>query len=413
MIRQLTLATIFALITSAIIGCSQGSPVDVSPQAGEAISNAAEGHILWGYYQFAIDPVMGTVEVLPLRLAGVHMNVKQYVLPPNCSDCLIIQPTGPYKDNILPVDVSLKNPTALTGHDVRGILISNDAGLYLANPDNYTDLYDDGGAVTINPFKAYATGIPDRSFAPQALFPASYQIFLSSMGKVSLINYAIDASWPGRAKEPYRVEDPVLDGILDTNGTNDVTLSVDVLAAGNDVDEVLFDATNLGFTSPITMTNTGGNTWEVVFKNTELKPAGQYTCMIKASTASSPKYLYTYFNVTVVVPPTSLQNDVQPIFDNYCIDCHQSVSPPLGLDLSVGNAYSHTVNVASTEAPTFKRINPNNAQLSYLLAKIRGVHMNPPFNGSGGRMPLNGPPYLTMDEINTITMWVMQGANDN
>jgi len=413
MLKTIALSVILMSAALVLMSCSQASPVDVNLQQGLAYSDATDGHVLLAYYQFYMDPATGTVDVMPLRLVEMHKNVKPFLLPPSCSDCLIVQVTGPYKNNILPLNVSIKNPTALTGYDVRGILISNDEGAYLNNPDNYTDLFDDGGPITINPFMAYATAIPDRSFAPGVTHSAIYNIFLSKFGKVAVIDYAVDASWPTRAKEPYRIATPFTNGPLDSEGIKEVTLSVDVFAAGNDVDEVLLDASNLGFASLIPLSSAGGTKWETPIKNTNLKPVGAYKCMIKASTASSTKYLYNYFRVNIIEPPKSLNDDVQPIFDTYCTSCHGSAGPPLGLDLSEGNTWLNTVNVNSSQSTTTKRIFPGQPQQSYLVAKLKGIQENPPYNGSGDRMPKTGPPYLTEDEMNVITLWIQQGAANN
>ena len=263
-------------------------------------------------------------------------------------------------------------------------------------------------------FKAFAAQIPDRSFGPNLSYSAPYNIYLSGMGKVATINYAVDASYPGRAKEPYLITYPNMNGVLDSYGVNEVTLSVVVNAAGDDVDEVVLDASPLGLSSAIALTQIDAETWQTKFKNTELKPAGEYNCWIKASTSSSAQYLYMYFLIIIVqgTAPVSLSDDVQPLYNSYCISCHQSVSPPLDLDLSAGNAWSNTVEVDSVQCTT-KRIKPFFVFQSYVIAKVLGVHAFPPFNGSGDRMPKNGPPYLTDPEIQVINTWIEQGAQDN
>ena len=210
MFRMITLAAILAIGIFAILGCSQSSPVGVPTQPAFDRTSDWDDHALWGYYRFYLDPAGPTVEVEPLRQVAKHWNVKSFVLPPNCPDCVKVKPTGPYKNNILPITVTLKNPQQIAGYDVRGILISNDEGAYLANPDNYTDLFDDGGPITINPFKAYATIVPNRKFGPGESHEAAFTIYLEKFNKVAIIDYAIDANWPGRAKEPYLISYPFL-----------------------------------------------------------------------------------------------------------------------------------------------------------------------------------------------------------
>ncbi len=397
-----------------VLGCSQTSPVDIELQPAFERSNDLNGHVLWGYYQIYIDPAGPTVEVTPLRQVEKHFNVKPFVNPPKCYDCIQIQPTGPYQDHILPLNITLKNPELVTGYDVRGTLISDDTNAYLDNPDSYTDLFDNGGPININPFKAYAKFEDDRAFGPGTSFMEHYDLYLSKFSKVAVIGYAVDASWPSRAKEPYEVKLGYSYGDLDNYGFDTITIGVEVHAAGDDIDEVLLDCSSLGFSEDITLAHKTGSFWEASFKNTPLAGSGDYECLVKAGTSSSIKYLYNYITLTVIegTPPLSLLDDVQPIYDNNCITCHQSTAPPLDLDLSTGNAYSNTVNVDSVQS-SYKRIIPEGSIDSYLIAKITGGHQYLPFLGSGDRMPKTGPPYLSEDDISLISSWVDQGALDN
>ena len=105
--------------------------------------------------------------------------------------------------------------------------------------------------------------------------------------------------------------------------------------------------------------------------------------------------------------PVSFAADVQPIFTANCTTCHSGGAPPAGLDLSAGNAYADTVNVASFEMATLDRVLPGDAANSYLVRKING---GPGISGS--QMPLAAPP-LSSTDIGTITNWIIQGALNN
>ncbi len=396
-----------------MLGCSQASPADLQVSSPERDTNL-DGHALWGYYSLIIDPSVPSVEVIPLRDVEKHFNVKPYVNPPNCSDCIKITPTGPFKDHVLPLNITLKNPEMIKGYDVRGIVISDDEGVSLVNPDSYTSLFDDGGTVTINPFKAYAKSETDRGFGPGKSFTEHYDLYLSKFGKVTKISYAIDASWPSRAKEPYEINFPVNIGDLDPDGADSVYIGVGVLAAGDDVIQVKLNCSSLGFPEEISLEYSGGVVWGTFLKNTYHAGPGDYSCLVSATAASSNKKLYNYLVLSVVgETPISLQNDVQPIYDNYCIECHKGPSPPVGLDLTVGNAYSNTVNVTAAESST-KLIKPGQPNLSYLLAKILGNYLaNPPFGGTGDRMPPGGPPWVDPLEAKLIADWITEGALNN
>lgn len=105
----------------------------------------------------------------------------------------------------------------------------------------------------------------------------------------------------------------------------------------------------------------------------------------------------------------SFASNVQPIYTTNCAlaGCHDATTAQVGQVLEEGLAIANTVNVPSTEQPTLMRINPGNADDSYLVRKIRGT---PGIGGS--RMPLGRPP-LTAAQINTIVIWVNEGAVDD
>jgi len=413
MLRTIIICTVIAISILAVMGCSQSQLLEPAARDIPERVSEVDDHILWGYYQFIIDPARQSVEVVPARQIMIHANVKAFVSPPACYDCIKVQPTGPYAGNTLPVNITLKNPTPLTGHDVRGILLSDDEGADLLNPDNYTDLFDNGGLVNINPFMAFAKSEIGRTFGGGVSHTEHFDLYLASFGKVGVIDFAVDASWPSRAKEPYSIIGPVAAGTLDSYGVLECPFQADIEAANDDVDEVWLDLSSIGFASEIEMELSTSGSWEVVIMNENLSPAGEYEGWCRASTASSGMFLYSKFAfyIQIGIEPVSLADDVQPIFDEFCISCHQTVSPPLGLDLSAGNSFSNTVNVDSVQS-TYKRILPMAAFESYLPPKLMGMHAEPPYDGSGNQMPLGGDP-LDFEYIHKIISWIDQGALDN
>jgi hypothetical protein len=103
----------------------------------------------------------------------------------------------------------------------------------------------------------------------------------------------------------------------------------------------------------------------------------------------------------------SFANDVQTIFSNSCAlaTCHNVATAQAGLDLSNGAAYANTVNVASTSEPNFNRVQPSDADNSYIVIKLEGRQ------NVGGRMPASGS--LSNAQIQTIKNWINQGAQNN
>lgn len=101
----------------------------------------------------------------------------------------------------------------------------------------------------------------------------------------------------------------------------------------------------------------------------------------------------------------SFATDIQPIFTNNCIQCHDQ-NHSTGLDLREGNSYSLLVNVSSTNYAPNLRIAPLSLENSVLWHKITGDGIY------GAQMPLIGDP-LSNFEIAKIESWIELGALNN
>jgi len=86
--------------------------------------------------------------------------------------------------------------------------------------------------------------------------------------------------------------------------------------------------------------------------------------------------------------------------------CHSGGSPAMGQNLTAGQAYSNIVNVPSAEVPGLMRIEPGNANNSYLIQKVEGTA------AVGDRMPL-GRPALSAELIQALREWTDAGAENN
>ena len=91
------------------------------------------------------------------------------------------------------------------------------------------------------------------------------------------------------------------------------------------------------------------------------------------------------------------------IFTPLCTGCHSGANAPLGLTLAAGQSYSQLIGVPSIEVPTLQRVQPGNADNSYLVQKLTGVA------AVGDRMPAGGP-YLSTDAIDLVRQWIAGGA---
>jgi len=94
----------------------------------------------------------------------------------------------------------------------------------------------------------------------------------------------------------------------------------------------------------------------------------------------------------------SFKADIQPIFANRCTKCHSGANPPRGLRL---DSYEHAI-AGGTYRPV---IIAGNADESPLIRRIKGL--------ATPRMPFDGPPFLSDEQIATIETWVMAGAPNN
>jgi hypothetical protein len=104
--------------------------------------------------------------------------------------------------------------------------------------------------------------------------------------------------------------------------------------------------------------------------------------------------------------PTATFTRVQAeVFTPNCttIACHDPLGQQSQMVLIAGRAYANTVNVASVEMPSLRRIAPNDPANSYLYRKITGAGI------TGDRMPLQQPP-LSDAQIALVRNWILRGA---
>ena len=95
--------------------------------------------------------------------------------------------------------------------------------------------------------------------------------------------------------------------------------------------------------------------------------------------------------------------EVMPIFQQHCWVCH----PPMGgMDLGTGVAFSNLVNVPSTGYAPAMRIVPGDPLASVLWHKVSQS------STYGLNMPPNGT-FLSVEELQVISDWIEQGAQDN
>jgi len=107
---------------------------------------------------------------------------------------------------------------------------------------------------------------------------------------------------------------------------------------------------------------------------------------------------------------TATLTEVQTqIFNVSCAfsGCHGGSSPAQGMDLTAGASHGNIVEVASAQAPSLDRIEPNDPDNSYLYLKV----IDDP-SISGSRMP-RGAPALSQDLVDLLRDWIERGAPDD
>ncbi len=127
--------------------------------------------------------------------------------------------------------------------------------------------------------------------------------------------------------------------------------------------------------------------------------------VLAACTAGNGEGLDANGQPIPIAPPVAsdFQEIQDTVFTAICTQCHIGGGAPLGLRLDAANSYASLVSVASGEVPALLRVNPGNADQSYLVQKIRGTA------AVGARMPLGQAP-LPQDRIDLIVRWVNAGA---
>jgi hypothetical protein len=103
--------------------------------------------------------------------------------------------------------------------------------------------------------------------------------------------------------------------------------------------------------------------------------------------------------------PVTWVADIQPLLDDECYFCHTPEGRnPIGVEVGGLDLSTYDTLRAGGVISRDRILVPGSPCRSVLVEKVREY---PSF---GGRMPLNGPPFLTDDEIQLIADWIAEGA---
>ena len=297
-------------------GCSGGgSPLapDVTEKTGDSpeLSSSLSGQpdeefdrIILGAYRVVIDE-NGVCTVSQSRHADAHINVTGLIFPPNCYDCF----TGEFislDGEDWTFNFTLKNPSTITGYDVRAILLDM-ADLSLSMPpDSYTmDFADESDPTPRNPFLIFDSGHWQNEWGPMTI--GSREVTLtrpegSTFGEIEVV---IDARWPENQDEPTIITNVGLSSDTITNDGSDFTnLTCRVEDWQDDVDSVSVDLTPIGGGADAGLLDNGNGNWALA--GIECGPgitAGNKTLWITASSGGGQ--IYNSIDVTVAAGPES------------------------------------------------------------------------------------------------------------
>ncbi len=97
------------------------------------------------------------------------------------------------------------------------------------------------------------------------------------------------------------------------------------------------------------------------------------------------------------------------VFDPLCsAACHKGGAAPKGLSLEPNRAIRGLVGVAASEVPELLRVAPGQPEDSYLIIKIKSFDPR----RVGGRMPRDGPPWVSSRQISAMKRWITAGASE-
>jgi len=264
------------LLIFILIGCAGNSPVtpdpvDLPDATVQASSDTGNNYLLGSYTIIMrdIEDENGNwldteFEVVPQRLVDTHFNVSTWIKPPACPDCVTIQAVDVKFDwdgIIYQVTVLFKNPIALTGWDVRGIIYPPAGMASIENfdrepcHDGLTTLYS-GDPPSLNPYMAFNKEETFRPFTgPNTVHGTTYFIWKATEYKLLTMDYKVSASWapgpwaPGpnahNADEPVNAYIAPIAGPIHPAGSQAEILAV-ITDWQNNINHVTLDLASLG-----------------------------------------------------------------------------------------------------------------------------------------------------------------------
>jgi len=293
------------LVIGIVYGCAGSTNPTIPGLEGtgagytQAVTN--NGRLVLGIWEVQVTETGIITVPVDRYLAGdqVHYNVKVFLKPPFCDDCLSFSNLSDDSTNqILSADVTIKNPTVVEGADVRGIVLSNNPDVYLVNPDDYTTFYDVDDPPDINPFRLFGKDLENGIVGPDVEVTEHFELHYDQVP--FLFKTAVDAINPVDAlREPYSIQNQTIDGALDDTGVVTRMISVDVYDRNDDVGLVSVVNEDLGIEIVLIPDSSQENHFYGSIMNESLAGVGEYELMIKAADSVQEWILYDYMTMTI------------------------------------------------------------------------------------------------------------------
>jgi len=297
--RRLTFCCLLtAIFTIGFIGCA-GTDLPTAPgDPGQTGSNGAQGRELLGVWEFYWDGSELAVTNTTERYVSLHINVKKFLKPPYCADCMQVSNISDDPVNkILSVDVTIKNPFKIEGADPRGIFLGFVPAINLANADDYTDFWNEYNG-DINGFKLYGKDMHDGIFGEGAQDTETFEIKYNFTP--FFFSTAVDAIYPADSlREPYLIQNQEVEGALDIDGNVERPFSVEVYDRNDDHGTVSVVCDELDLNVALEQDDDDINLFTGTVKNNSMAEPGDYEATIIAGDSETGWFLYDFITLTV------------------------------------------------------------------------------------------------------------------
>lgn len=313
------IAPVFLLLLVFVMSCAGMTPL-TSPDTTVPqyySQGPGDNHQLMGLWQVVLYEDRAIVsDITPRSGALTHFNIKNF-LKNVCDDCLSFSNFSHDEENqVISADVTLRNPTAIEGADVRGIVMSNNPEIYLLNPDDYTKLWDQDDPPDINPFRLFGKDLTDGIVEGGAEVTEHYELHYDELP--ALFQTAVDVIYPTDAlREPYEISNQTIDGELDTSGMISRQVDVDVFDRHDDVGTVTVVNEELGIESVLIRESDTEHYYGTIANTTD--SPGEHFLRIEAADSVTPWVLYDYLTITVTEQVGEWQTRMYIVEDSECV----------------------------------------------------------------------------------------------